>query len=277
MYPEFSPSLRPPFADGVLGLGTGKTSILSQLSEKGIIKKVMALCLSEIDPGYLVLGDSQSNLPGIIWMPLSNNRLEPNNMLGPADLSYNGNLLASGLLFLFDSGTTFNYFSPVIYQAVLSKAKELAPTPTVDDPYLPICWRPFQNGSIFGSLKLSFTSNNNVYFELAPTDYIIMSPQDNVCLGILENQELGPEFENLNIMGDFYMIRKLMIFDHENQKIGWLNHACNQLSEQLSLTQKAMSKRSREKRMKKWHKGKDTAHWYTKKKRKLDITQFSLK
>lgn len=44
-------------------------------------------------------------------------------MLGPADLSYNGNLLASGLLFLFDSGTTFNYFSPVIYQAVLSKVR----------------------------------------------------------------------------------------------------------------------------------------------------------
>ncbi|KAL2467748.1 Aldehyde dehydrogenase [Forsythia ovata] len=73
---EFSPLLRPPFADGVLGLGTGKTSILSQLSGQGLIKKVMALCLSEMDPGYLVLGDSQSNLPRIIWMPLSNNHLE---------------------------------------------------------------------------------------------------------------------------------------------------------------------------------------------------------
>lgn len=42
-------------------------------------------------------------------------------MLGPTDLVYDGtNTLASGLLFLFDSGATYNYFSPKTYGAVLS-------------------------------------------------------------------------------------------------------------------------------------------------------------
>lgn len=37
--------------------------------------------------------------------------------------------------------------------------------------------------------------------ELNTYQALKFQPQDNVCLGILENQELGPEFENLNIMG----------------------------------------------------------------------------
>lgn len=66
----------PPFADGVLGLGDGKTSFLSQLNDHGLIKKVLALCLSDYGPGYLVLGDSQSDTQGIIWMPISNDYVE---------------------------------------------------------------------------------------------------------------------------------------------------------------------------------------------------------
>lgn len=70
---EFSPSLCPPFTDGVLGLGSGETSILSQVSSK----KVMTLCSSDKNgPGYLVLGDSLSNSPDITWRSLANDHLE---------------------------------------------------------------------------------------------------------------------------------------------------------------------------------------------------------
>ncbi|CAI9778080.1 unnamed protein product [Fraxinus pennsylvanica] len=240
---EFSPSLHPPFADGVLGLGSGKTSILSQLSEQGLIKKVMALCSSDkFGPGYLVLGDSLSNSPDIMWSSLLNNHVEP-NLLGPADLYYEDNLLASGLQFLLDSGTTYSYFSPEIYQPVLSQVKELAAkvgTPVMD-PYLPVCWKPMTSSDdfldSFWSMYLSFTSDDDVNFELAPFDYLTISPHDNVCLGILESQELGPAVENLNIIGDLPQQQRLVINDYENQKIGWNVVAdCSNLPAQLSST-----------------------------------------
>ncbi|CAA2964366.1 Hypothetical predicted protein [Olea europaea subsp. europaea] len=114
---EFSPSLCPPFTDGVLGLGSGETSILSQVSSK----KVMALCSSDKNgPGYLVLGDSLSNSPDITWRSLANDHLE----LGPADIIYEDNLLVSVFHFSLDSGTTYRYFSPAIYQAVLSQVRQ---------------------------------------------------------------------------------------------------------------------------------------------------------
>ncbi|CAA2964365.1 Hypothetical predicted protein [Olea europaea subsp. europaea] len=154
---EFDDSFSSPFTDGVLGLGTGKTSILSRLSDRGLVKKVMALCLSEINPGYLVLGDSKSNLPETIWMPFSNDHI---------------------------NGTTYNYFSPTLYQDVLSLVKELAEKTAapVEDSYLPVCWRPFASSQdflySFSSLNLSFTGKNNVYFELSPTDYLIVSVKE---------------------------------------------------------------------------------------------------
>ncbi|CAA3023487.1 Hypothetical predicted protein [Olea europaea subsp. europaea] len=140
---EFSPSLRPSYTDGVLGLGSGETSISSQLSSLGVIKKVMALCSSDKNgPEYLVLGDSLSNSPDITWRSLANDHLD---------------------------GTTYRYFSPAIYQAFLSQVKESAlkaGTPVVD-PYLPVCWKPVTSSDgfldSFGSLYLSFKSDTCLF------------------------------------------------------------------------------------------------------------------
>ncbi|CAI9778081.1 unnamed protein product [Fraxinus pennsylvanica] len=186
---EFSAPHPPPFADGVLGLGSFTTSILSQLSDRGLIKKVMALCLSdEHGPGYLVLGDSQSNLPETTW---------PRNMLGPADILYNENRLPS-------------------VKGLATKAG----TP-VEDPYLPVCWRPEASTNdfvdSFSSFCLSSTSANDVYFELARLDYLTTSPRGNVCLGILESMPLQ---------------RRLVIYDHENRNLVEVD--CSNLPEQLS-------------------------------------------
>ncbi|XP_022865762.1 aspartic proteinase Asp1-like, partial [Olea europaea var. sylvestris] len=213
---EFSPSLCPPFTDGVLGLGSGETSILSQVSSK----KVMALCSSDKNgPGYLVLGDSLSNSPDITWRSLANDHLE----LGPADIIYEDNLLVSVLHFSLDSGTTYRYFSPAIYQAVLSQVKESAlkaGTPVVD-PYLPVCWKPVTSSDAFldsfGSLYLSFKSDTCLFST--STIQALKRPQDNVCLGILDSQELGPESENLNVIGDLPLQQRLVIYEYENQEL----------------------------------------------------------
>lgn len=55
--------------DGVLGLGFGKASILSQLSSWGVIQNVVGHCLSSKGGGYFFLGDDLVPPSGITWSP----------------------------------------------------------------------------------------------------------------------------------------------------------------------------------------------------------------
>ena len=61
----------PPFVDGVLGLGYGKSSIVTQLRSLGLIRSIVGHCLSGREGGFLFLGDGLSTTPGIIWTPMS--------------------------------------------------------------------------------------------------------------------------------------------------------------------------------------------------------------
>ncbi|KAK2976163.1 hypothetical protein RJ640_001091 [Escallonia rubra] len=100
----------------------------------------------------------------------------------------------------------------------------------VNDLYLPICWKPrtsakeFRNQ--FSSLVLSVKNddNTNVRFEMTPESYLIASPQGNVCLAILNGDDVG--LSNLNIIGDKFMLDKLVIYDYENKQIGWSPSDC---------------------------------------------------
>jgi len=55
---------------GVLGLGNGKTSILSQLHSLGLIRNVVGHCLSERGGGFLFFGDQLVPQSGVVWTPL---------------------------------------------------------------------------------------------------------------------------------------------------------------------------------------------------------------
>lgn len=57
----------PPYADGVLGLGYGKASVVTQLGSLGLTRRVVGHCLSSRGGGFLFFGDGLSAAPGIIW------------------------------------------------------------------------------------------------------------------------------------------------------------------------------------------------------------------
>ena len=58
-----------PYVDGILGLGSGKEGILSQLRELGLIKNVVGHCLSTQGGGYLFLGD-EFVPSSTVWTPM---------------------------------------------------------------------------------------------------------------------------------------------------------------------------------------------------------------
>lgn len=63
----------PTGTDGVLGLGTGKSSIISQLRDQGLTRNVIGHCYSGRGGGYLFLGDDLIPSSGVVWTPMSRN------------------------------------------------------------------------------------------------------------------------------------------------------------------------------------------------------------
>ncbi|CAN6540446.1 unnamed protein product [Malus baccata var. baccata] len=226
--------------DGVLGLGKGKTSIVSQLSSQGLVRNVIGHCLSGRGGGYFVFGDDIYDYSRIVWTPMSldySKHYSP----GPAELMVDGKSTGIGnLRMVFDSGSSYTYLSSQVYQFLTSWLKrELTGKPlkeAPDDRTLPLCWKgrkPFKSirdvKKYFKPLALRFNSGrkDTAQYELPPEAYLILSSMGNVCLGILNGTEVG--LQNYNIIGDISMQDKMVIYDNEKQMIGWAPGKCDHL------------------------------------------------
>lgn len=75
-YNQQSSSVNSPSpTDGVLGLGRGKSSIVSQLGELGLTRNVVGHCFSGQGGGYLFFGDGFVPFSSVTWTPMSRDPL----------------------------------------------------------------------------------------------------------------------------------------------------------------------------------------------------------
>ncbi|CAN4097729.1 unnamed protein product [Withania somnifera] len=241
---EVPASTHPTFTDGVLGLGNGKSSILSQLSGLGLIRNVVGHCLSAQGGGFLFFGDDVLPSSGIAWRPIEQTSPEKHYSLGPAELLFDGQTTGvKGLPIIFDSGSTFSYFSSEAYNILVSSikkhinAKQL--TDAADDKSLPICWsgsKSFKSVNdatfYFKPFTLNFMKAKNIEFQLLPEAYLVITEHGNVCLGILNGTEVG--LGNYNLIGDISLLDKMVIYDNEKKQIGWLPANCNKSPNSIS-------------------------------------------
>ncbi|GAU19554.1 hypothetical protein TSUD_303670 [Trifolium subterraneum] len=225
--------------DGMLGLGRGKSSLISQLNNQGLVRNVVGHCLSAQGGGYIFFGDVYDS-SRLAWTPMSS-RDSKHYSAGAGELTFGGKRTGFGnLLAVFDTGSSYTYFNSNTYQALISwLTKELAGKPikeAPEDQTLPLCWygkRPFRSvyevRKYFKPIALSFPSSGKIkaQFEIPPEAYLIISNMGNVCLGILNGSEVG--MEGLNLIGDISMLDKVMVFDNEKQLIGWAPADCNRV------------------------------------------------
>ncbi|KAJ6709352.1 ASPARTYL PROTEASES [Salix koriyanagi] len=200
----------PPDTAGILGLGRGKASILSQLRTLGIT-----------------------------WTPMLRGSSDTLYSSGPAELLFGGKPTGiRALKLIFDSGSSYTYFNAQVYKSILDLVrKDLSGKPLKDAPKekaLPVCWKTakpiksiFDVKSFFKPLTINFTNAKNVKLQLAPEDYLILTKDGNVCLGILNGGEQG--LENFNVIGDIFMQDRVVVYDNERQQIGWFSTNCNRL------------------------------------------------
>ncbi|KAI3451613.1 hypothetical protein Pfo_008278 [Paulownia fortunei] len=224
--------------DGVFGLGRGKSSILSQLRDQGVVKNVVGHCLNG-KGGFLFFGEDVYDSSRITWTPMSRDYTK-HYAAGLAELRFGGKSTGfKNLNIIFDSGSSYTYFNSQIYHSLLSLIKkELSGKPmkeATDDHTLPFCWKgkkPFKSTrdvrKYFKPLAFSFANGwrTKAQFEIPPEAYLIISSKGNACLGILNGTDVG--LNSFNMIGDISMQDKLLIYDNEKQVIGWTPANCDQ-------------------------------------------------
>lgn len=223
--------------DGVLGLGNGESSIVSQLRKLGLTKNVIGHCIGGRGAGYLFIGDSLVPSSGVVWAPMSQSRSSDKHYSsGPAELSYGSKSTGvKGLHVIFDSGSSYTYFNLQAYQALISSVRKHIngrSLKLVDDKALPVCWKgakPFKSiedvKKYFAPVSLSF--GKKAQLVIPPEAYLIITSSGNVCLGILNGSEV--KLEDLNIIGDISLQDLLVVYDNEKHQIGWVPKDCTRL------------------------------------------------
>lgn len=236
-YNQFPGSSYSPL-DGVLGLGKGKVSIVSQLSDQGLTRNVVGHCLGGKGGGYVFFGDDVYDPSRTVWTPMSRSHSKHYSP-GLAQLIFGQKATGvKNLLVVFDSGSSYTYLASQAYQTLISLiTRELQKTSlkdAVDDNTLPVCWKgkePFKSirdvQNYFKPLALSFGRGGKsaAHFDIPPENYLIISTKGSVCLGILNGSEVG--LRDYNIIGDISMQDKMVIYDNEKRRIGWGLSNCN--------------------------------------------------
>ncbi|XP_066339468.1 aspartic proteinase Asp1-like isoform X2 [Miscanthus floridulus] len=225
--------------DGMLGLGRGSVSLVSQLKQQGITKNVLGHCLSTNGGGFLFFGDDIVPTSRVTWVPMartSGNYYSP----GSGTLYFDRRSLGvKPMEVVFDSGSTYTYFTAQPYQAVVSALKGglSKSLKQVSDPSLPLCWKGpkafksvFDVKKEFKSLFLSFASAKNAVMEIPPENYLIVTKNGNVCLGILDGTAAKLSF---NVIGDITMQDQMVIYDNEKSQLGWARGACTRSAKSI--------------------------------------------
>ncbi|ESR54185.1 Aspartyl protease APCB1 [Citrus sinensis] len=231
--------------DGILGLSRAKVSLPSQLASQGIIKNVVGHCLTTNagGGGYMFLGHDLVPSWGMAWVPMLDSPfmelyhteiLKINYGSSPLNLGARNSQVGWAL---FDTGSSYTYFTKQAYSELIASLKEVSSDGLVldaSDPTLPVCWRAkFPIRSIvdvkqfFKTLTLHFGSKWQIVstkFRISPEGYLVISKKGNICLGILD----GSEVHNGStiILGDISLRGQLVVYDNVNKRIGWAKSHC---------------------------------------------------
>lgn len=240
----------PARTDGVLGLGRGMASLPSQWAKQGLIKNVIGHCISGggRDGGYMFFGDDLVSTWAMTWVPMVGRPSIKHYNVGVAQMNFGNKPLDNdgdgqklgGII--FDSGSSYTYFTNKAYGALLSSIKENLSGKQLEqdssDSFLPVCWRRKKGfrsvaeaAAYFKPLTLNFRSTpshlKRKQMDILPEGYLVVNKRGNVCLGILNGTAMGNV--DTNILGDISLQGRIVVYDNEKNQIGWARADCQKI------------------------------------------------
>ncbi|GKV16623.1 hypothetical protein SLEP1_g27243 [Rubroshorea leprosula] len=227
--------------DGIFGFGQQNLSIISQLASKGIAPNVFSHCLKGDNSGggILVLGKIVE--PNIVYTSLVPS--QPYYNINLQSISVNGRKLAidpsvfatsnnSGTI--VDSGTTLVVLAETAYDVVIDSINSTVLPSALQTITEQFSWNEEQCYSFKSSdnvptifPQVSFNFSDGASMILNPQDYLLLQKNTNGvatwCLGF--GKIPGSE---QTILGDVILQDKIVIYDLDNQTVGWVNYDCSQ-------------------------------------------------
>ncbi|KAK8462160.1 hypothetical protein SEVIR_1G160600v4 [Setaria viridis] len=217
--------------DGILGFGQSNSSMLSQLAAAGKVQKIFAHCLDTVHGGGIfaignVVQPKVKTTPLVPGMPHYNVNLK-GIAVGGATLQLPTNTFDSGRNkgTIIDSGTTLAYLPEAVYKTLMS---------AVFDKYQDMTIRTYQDFLCFkfsGSVDdgfpiITFSFEEDLTLNVYPHDYLFQNGNDFYCVGFLNGGLQTKDGKDMVLLGDLVLSNKLVVYDLENQVIGWTDYNC---------------------------------------------------
>lgn len=228
--------------DGIMGFGQSNFSVVSQLSNQNQAPGVFAHCLEGEGEGGGILVIGQVQAPGLVYTSIIPNQphynvnlqsIAVNDLTIPinsAVSSSNGN---SGTI--IDSGTTLAYFADTEYQQLIAAILSGLPQELQVSTWQGLTCI-YNAGSIdeFPSVTLTF-DGNGATMVIKPQEYLIQADgtPGGWCIGF---QNPSQSSLGLNILGDLVLKDRLVVYDLEHQRIGWVDYNCSSSVNVISST-----------------------------------------
>ncbi|KAK9945396.1 hypothetical protein M0R45_010916 [Rubus argutus] len=221
--------------DGILGFGQANSSMISQLAAAGKVKKQFAHCLDNVNGGGIfAIGEVVEPKLKLNTTPLVPKTAHYNVIMEaievggvvvdlPSDTFDGGDKEGT----IVDSGTTLAYLPQVVYEPVmtmiLSKQSDLK-LRTVDDQFT--CFQYSQNVDD-GFPVVKFHFKNSVSLSVYPHEYLFQLREEVWCSGWQSSGMKTKDGSSMTLLGDLVLSNKLVLYDLENQSIGWIDYNCS--------------------------------------------------
>ncbi|VVA14031.1 PREDICTED: aspartic [Prunus dulcis] len=220
--------------DGILGFGQANSSVISQLAASGKVRKQFAHCLDNVNGGGIfAIGEVvqpkvKNTTPLVPRQAHYNVAMEAVEVGGdvvqlPTDIFDTGDKEGT----IIDSGTTLAYLPEEVYQPVMSKIFASQPDlklHTVDEQFK--CFQ-YSKSVDDGFPVVKFHFKNSASMTVYPHDYLFQLKDDVWCSGWQSSGMKSGNGDSMTLLGDLVLSNKLVIYDLENQVIGWLDYNCS--------------------------------------------------
>ncbi|WCJ27541.1 Eukaryotic aspartyl protease family protein [Euphorbia peplus] len=127
---------------------------------------------------------------------------------------------------IIDSGTTLAYLPEIVYAPLVSKIISEQPhlkVYTMLDEYT--CFQ-YSGRVDDGFPNVTFHFENSVFLKVYPHEYLFPY-QGSWCIGWQNSGTQSRDRRNMTLLGDLVLSNKLVLYDLENQAIGWTEYNCS--------------------------------------------------
>uniref|UniRef100_A0A5B6YJP9 Putative aspartic proteinase-like protein 2 n=1 Tax=Davidia involucrata TaxID=16924 RepID=A0A5B6YJP9_DAVIN len=218
--------------DGILGLGQANSSMISQLASAGKVKKMFAHCLDGTrGGGIFAIGDVVQ--PKLNSTPLIPNQAHYNVIMKAIEVG--GDVLQlptdvfdtdGGKSSIIDSGATLVYLPQEMFDPLMKKVMASHPNLKLIVEQQSTCFQ-YSGNVDDGFPVVTFHFENSLSLTVYPHDYLFQIRDNLWCVGWQISEMLPKDEKQMFLLGDIALSNKLVLYDLENQTIGWAEYNCS--------------------------------------------------